>query len=67
MNSLTPFQLTDWLAHTPKDVIAKNFGTSLSAWNDIPGEQLYIFPGSKWMHFFVPYAADAREYSPTAL
>ncbi|EPT01229.1 hypothetical protein FOMPIDRAFT_281600 [Fomitopsis schrenkii] len=39
------FLLTDWLAHTPKEVIAKNFGTSLAAWNDIPGEQLYIFPG----------------------
>ncbi|KAH9922697.1 oxalate decarboxylase [Fomitopsis serialis] len=40
------FLLTDWLAHTPKEVIAKNFGTSLAAWNDIPGEQLYIFPES---------------------
>lgn len=39
------FLLTDWLAHTPKEVIAKNFGTAISAWNDIPGEQLYIFPG----------------------
>ncbi|TFY67077.1 hypothetical protein EVJ58_g1872 [Rhodofomes roseus] len=37
--------LSDWLAHTPKSVIAKNFGTSLSAWDKIPGEQLYIFPG----------------------
>ncbi|KAI0729961.1 oxalate decarboxylase [Fomitopsis betulina] len=39
------FLLTDWLAHTPKEVIAKNFGTSMAAWKDIPGEQLYIFPG----------------------
>ncbi|TFY67066.1 hypothetical protein EVJ58_g1866 [Rhodofomes roseus] len=39
------FLLTDWLAHTPKEVIAKNFGTNLAAWNDIPGQQLYIFPG----------------------
>ncbi|PCH41733.1 oxalate decarboxylase [Wolfiporia cocos MD-104 SS10] len=38
------FLLTDWLAHTPKSVIAKNFGTAISAWNNIPGEQLYIFP-----------------------
>ncbi|KAH9843579.1 oxalate decarboxylase [Rhodofomes roseus] len=41
----TTFSLSDWLAHTPKSVIAKNFGTSLSAWDKIPGEQLYIFPG----------------------
>ncbi|CCM06425.1 uncharacterized protein FIBRA_08686 [Fibroporia radiculosa] len=40
------FQLTDWLAHTPKEVIAKNFGTSLSAWDQLPGEELYIFPGN---------------------
>ncbi|KZT74621.1 oxalate decarboxylase [Daedalea quercina L-15889] len=40
------FLLTDWLAHTPKEVIAKNFGTALSAWNKLPGEQLYIFPGT---------------------
>ncbi|EPS99769.1 hypothetical protein FOMPIDRAFT_1123842 [Fomitopsis schrenkii] len=39
------FSLTDWLAHTPKEVIAKNFGTSLSDWDKLPGEQLYIFPG----------------------
>ncbi|KAI0734828.1 oxalate decarboxylase [Fomitopsis betulina] len=39
------FSLTDWLAHTPKEVIAKNFGTSLSDWDKLPGQQLYIFPG----------------------
>ncbi|KZT66997.1 oxalate decarboxylase [Daedalea quercina L-15889] len=38
------FSLTDWLAHTPKEVIAKNFGTSLSAWDNLPGQELYIFP-----------------------
>ncbi|KAI0927194.1 hypothetical protein AcV5_007794 [Taiwanofungus camphoratus] len=38
------FMLTDWLAHTPKEVLAKNFQTSIAAWNDIPGHDLYIFP-----------------------
>ncbi|KZT13247.1 oxalate decarboxylase [Laetiporus sulphureus 93-53] len=39
------FLLTEWMAHTPKDIIAKNFGTSMQAFDRIPGEQLYIFPG----------------------
>ncbi|CCM04958.1 uncharacterized protein FIBRA_07155 [Fibroporia radiculosa] len=39
------FQLTDWLAHTPKEILAKNFGTTIAAWDDLPGKQLYIFPG----------------------
>ena len=37
-------QLTDWLAHVPKEVLAKNFKTSISAFDHIPGEELYIFP-----------------------
>jgi oxalate decarboxylase len=37
------FLLTDWLAHTPKDVLAKNFGVPESAFANIPGEELYIF------------------------
>jgi oxalate decarboxylase len=37
------FLLTDWLAHTPKDVLAKNFGVPESAFANIPKEELYIF------------------------
>ena len=44
------FQLTDWLAHTPKEIIAKNFGLPESAFANIPKKELYIFetaiPGS---------------------
>jgi hypothetical protein len=40
-------QLTDWLAHVPKSVLAKNFKTSISAFDKLPGQQLYIFPGGK--------------------
>ncbi|KAH9925427.1 oxalate decarboxylase [Epithele typhae] len=40
------FLLTDWLAHLPKEVIAKNFQDDISEWDHIPGEQLYIFPGT---------------------
>ena len=37
------FLLTDWLAHIPKDVLAKNFGVAESAFANIPKEELYIF------------------------
>ncbi|KAI0332965.1 oxalate decarboxylase [Cubamyces sp. BRFM 1775] len=39
------FLLTDWLAHTPKEVIAKNFQDDIEDWDQIPGRDLYIFPG----------------------
>ncbi len=38
------FLLTEWLAHTPKEVLAKNFGVPERAFAHIPKEQLYIFP-----------------------
>ena len=38
------FLITDWLAHTPKEVIAKNFQAPISVFNELPGEELYIFP-----------------------
>jgi oxalate decarboxylase len=37
------FLLTDWLAHTPTEVLAKNFGVPESAFANIPSEELYIF------------------------
>jgi oxalate decarboxylase len=37
------FLLTDWLAHTPKEVLAKNFSVSESAFARIPDKELYIF------------------------
>ncbi|KAM5535983.1 hypothetical protein V8D89_010423 [Ganoderma adspersum] len=40
------FLLTDWLAHVPKDVLAKNFKANMSAFDHIPAEQLYIFPSA---------------------
>ncbi|KAF8960664.1 RmlC-like cupin domain-containing protein [Flammula alnicola] len=40
------FLLTDWLAHVPKSVVAKNFGMedNLQAFDHIPEHELYIFP-----------------------
>ena len=37
------FLITDWFAHTPREVLAKNFGVSESDFADIPSHELYIF------------------------
>ncbi len=39
------FLLTDWLAHTPKDVVAANFKTTQDALTSLPGKEKYIFSG----------------------
>lgn len=41
------FQLTDWLAHVPKEVLAKNFKVNITAFDHIPSKELYIFPSGK--------------------
>ena len=41
------FLLTDWVAHTPRSVVAKNFGVPQSAFADVPPDieqERYIFP-----------------------
>jgi oxalate decarboxylase len=37
------FLLSDWLAHTPRDVLAKNFGVPERAFAGIPEQDLWIF------------------------
>jgi oxalate decarboxylase len=37
--------LSEWLSHTPPEVIAKNTGLDLSTINAMPPGPLYIFPG----------------------
>ncbi|KAI0714604.1 oxalate decarboxylase [Earliella scabrosa] len=44
------FLLTDWLAHVPKEVLAKNFKTDISAFDRVPSEELYIFPSAPPPH-----------------
>ncbi|MGY2052031.1 oxalate decarboxylase family bicupin [Methylobacterium sp. JK268] len=38
------FLITDWLAHTPRDVLAKNLGVAEEALQSIPEKERYIFP-----------------------
>ncbi|PGZ97343.1 oxalate decarboxylase [Bacillus pseudomycoides] len=44
------FQVTDWLAHTPQDVLEKNFGVSKELLKNLPKKEKYMFqedvPGS---------------------
>jgi oxalate decarboxylase len=40
------FSLTDWFAHTPKDVLAANFGVSESTFANIPSSERYIYQGN---------------------
>jgi len=42
-NEFETFLLTDWLAHTPKEVLAKNFGVSESVFSKAPQKELFIF------------------------
>ncbi|MBP1154846.1 MULTISPECIES: oxalate decarboxylase family bicupin [unclassified Paenibacillus] len=42
-SDLNTFSISDWFAHTPKDVLSANFGVPESAFANIPSGQLYIF------------------------
>ncbi|KAI0268441.1 oxalate decarboxylase [Russula aff. rugulosa BPL654] len=43
-NSASSFHVTDWLSHVPKEVIAKNFQQSITAFDHIPSRELFMFP-----------------------
>jgi oxalate decarboxylase len=40
------FLITDWVAHTPKDILAKNFGVKADALAHLPAKEKYIFPAA---------------------
>lgn len=37
------FQITEWMAHTPREVLAKNFGMPPEVFSHVPPRELYIF------------------------
>ncbi len=43
-NEFETFLLTDWLHHTPKEVLAKNFNTPATTFAKVPTRELFIFP-----------------------
>lgn len=42
-NEYQTFLLTDWLHHTPREVLAKNFGVAASTFDNVPPRELFIF------------------------
>src|SRR5699024_8598698 len=42
----TTFMVDDWLAHTPKDILAKNFGVDPSVFEKVPSKFPYILNGT---------------------
>ncbi|KAF4988151.1 hypothetical protein F66182_16711, partial [Fusarium sp. NRRL 66182] len=42
----TTFMIDDWVAHTPKDILAKNFGVDASVFNNVPSTFPYILNGT---------------------
>jgi len=42
-SDLNTFSISDWFAHTPKEVLSANFGVTISAFKHIPNEQVYIY------------------------
>ncbi len=42
-NEFETFLITDWLAHTPKEVLGKNFNVSESTFDHVPQKELFIF------------------------
>jgi oxalate decarboxylase len=42
-NEFETFLLTDWLAHTPREVLAKNFGVPESTFDKTPTKEMFIF------------------------
>lgn len=55
-------QLTDWVAHTPREVLSKNFGVPQTAFDNSPKHELYIFQGE----IPGPLAEDRRAAAGTA-
>ncbi|WP_442600575.1 oxalate decarboxylase family bicupin [Paenibacillus sp. KN14-4R] len=49
-SDLSTLSISDWFAHTPKEVLSANFGVPESAFSCIPSKQVYIYqdivPGS---------------------
>ncbi|GKV56482.1 oxalate decarboxylase OxdC [Sporosarcina sp. NCCP-2222] len=39
------FSITDWFAHTPKDILAANFGVSEEEFDGIPDGEVYMYQG----------------------
>ena len=58
------FLLSDWLMHTPPDVLEKNFGLDADAIAKFPkGDPLYIFPNAEPTQTLEQDRAEAEQHS----
>ncbi len=44
-SEFSTFSMSDWIAQTPKEVLAKEFGMPVSAFDDFPKKEVYIAQG----------------------
>jgi oxalate decarboxylase len=56
--------LTDWIAHTPPDILARNFGVPVDVFKNIPLHDLWIFQGKEPPALAVDQAAVASGGTP---
>lgn len=54
-SDLNTLSISDWFAHTPKDVLSANFGVPMEAFQNVPSEQVYIYQGN------VPGSIDSQK------
>ncbi len=54
-SDLSTLAISDWFAHTPKEVLSANFGVPESAFRSIPSDQVYIYQGE------VPGSLESQE------
>jgi oxalate decarboxylase len=59
--------LTDWIAHTPPDVLAANFGVPVEAFRNIPLHNLWIFQGKEPGALAADQRAAASKKGPPAM
>ncbi len=52
----TTFMLDDWVAHTPREVIAENLGWNASVFNTVPTPDPYMVTATSW-----PSIEEARQ------
>jgi oxalate decarboxylase family bicupin protein len=60
----TTFMVDDWIAHTPKDVLAANFGWNASVFDQVPQSDPYMVPGKKEQWTSLEEARESIGASP---
>lgn len=60
------FSITDWVAHTPPQLVARNLGLPLGTIQNLPKKELYIVPGRVPPAEPEPYLAENLENSQSA-